>query len=117
MTDSKPNLDPTTNNDAQEGASLAHSNIAVILIPLTSGNIAVVGRDFQVHTILTDAPSMEEIRRLSREIHAKIMAQARIGAEARFYGEPSERQWARDLKRAAKPTTAIIKSSIETIDL
>lgn len=102
MTDSKeetPDLNPVTNHDAQEGLSLAHSLTAVMLLPLASGNLAVFGRDFQLHTILYEAPSMDDIRRFSREIHARLTRQKILDAEARFLGEPNEKQMVRDIKR------------------
>ena len=109
MTDSTPktpdetvDLNPVTNHDAQEGLSLAHSLTAVMFLPLKSGNLAVFGRDFQLHTILYEAPSMEDIRRFSREIHAKLTRQKILDAEAHFLGEPDAAQLARDIKRSER---------------
>jgi hypothetical protein len=118
MTDvPEPNLDPTSSPDAQEGASVAHSAMAVILIPLSSGNIAVLGRDFQLHTILYDAPTLAEIRRLSRELYAKLQARKVYDAESQFYGEPSEKQMVKDIKNGERRAPRTRSSSPESLEL
>jgi hypothetical protein len=99
MTDTP--LDPTTNPDAQEALSTRYGSEALILVVLKSGNIAIFGRDSQLHTILYDAPSVDELRRLSREIATKLLRQKVLDAESAFLGEPSDRQMARDLRREA----------------
>lgn len=65
-------FDPTTNPDVQEARSKKYSNETVMLLPLSSGNLAIFGRDGQLHAILHDAPTKEEIHRLSRELKTKI---------------------------------------------
>lgn len=71
----------------------------VILLPLSDGRFAILGSDRQLHCILSDAPSAEEWTRIARELEAKSRA-LHARAEGAFYGEPSDRDLARDLKRA-----------------
>jgi len=92
--------DPITDPDTQEALSIRYSNSTVLIVPLRSGNFAIFGRDFQLHTILDEAPSTSDLRRISAELQVKL---SRRRAEEAFYGAPDDKTLARDLKRLNNP--------------
>jgi len=65
-------FDVTKNPDARKHWSLAQSNQTVMLLPLKSGRIAVFGRDFQLHAILDQTPSFNELVDLSTELALRL---------------------------------------------
>ena len=65
-------LNPVTNPDAQEALSRVQGNATVMLLPLSSGRVAVLGRDFQLHDILDQAPDTEGLITLSTELALKL---------------------------------------------
>jgi hypothetical protein len=91
--------------DEMEADSIRYGNRTILLVPLSSGNLAIFGRDFQLHTILTDAPTTAELQRLSEELNTKLAQRLRLDAELRFYGEPTPRQQARDLRQSVRRRT------------
>jgi len=93
-------LNPATNPDAQAALSRRYGNSTVMVLPLDSGRFAIFGRDGQIHTILDDAPSADELRTLSSALAQKLASRT---AEARFYGEPDDKVLTRDFRQAAKP--------------
>ncbi len=92
-------LSPVTNPDAQEALSRVQGNTTVMLVPLKNGSVAVFGRDFSLHAILDEAPSYNELVNLSTELALKLLSRR---AEAAFYGEPSDKDWKRDILRARR---------------
>lgn len=76
-------------------------NSIVIILPLSDGTLAVLGADRQPHAILAEAPSLEDLTRLSAELESKLRSRPSVlRAEGKFYGEPADGVLARDLKRA-----------------
>lgn len=116
MTDTDP-FDPTKDPDVQEGRSRIYGSATIMILPLASGNLAVFGQDRKLHTILYDAPSMEDLRRLSRELQAKLMAQRVLDAEAKFHGEPTDKQMARDIRGAQNQRPRTPARNIEPMEL
>jgi len=88
--------------DEQEACSVIHSNGTIRLVVLRSNRIAIFGQDGQLYKILDDAPSTEELRRLSEELRIKLSQKS----AAWFYGEPSDSEFKRDLKRAERAEQA-----------
>lgn len=76
------------------------TNSIIILLPLSNSRFAILGADRQLHCIVNDAPSAEEWTRIAEELETKLRERQRIvRAESAFYGEPSDKALARDLKR------------------
>lgn len=94
--------------DAEEAERLRFSDGALRLVPLTSGSWAIFGYANSLDIIpALDAEGEEVLREISRravEYGKRQKARYISTAEARFYGEPDDRQWTRDRKRASRPT-------------
>lgn len=93
-------LDPTTNPNAQKALSRAQSNRTVVLLPLDDGDIAIFDRSYALHAIVDEAISHERLSALSDLFFNKL---ANRTQEARFYGEPDDRSFAKDLKNGRQP--------------
>ena len=96
-------LDPTTNPDLAEAERLRYSDGIIKLIRLSSGNWAIYGHE-KAPTILDELHfnpiALEEIS-VASTTYGRIQ-KARY-AEARFHGEPDNKTFARDIRRAARP--------------
>lgn len=106
-------LNPVTNPKAQEALSRKHGNKAVILLPLDSGDIAIFDRSFQLYAIVDEAITYERLNALSNLFFTKLTSRA---AEARFYGEPDEKQFAKDLKKARRAAPVTVEQG-ELLDI
>jgi hypothetical protein len=67
-------LDPTTNPDAQEALSRHYSNAAVLVLPLRSGRFAIIDRGYNLHIILDNPPTANELRALSLSFETVLAA-------------------------------------------
>jgi hypothetical protein len=110
-----PGLDPVTNPDAQEALSLKYSNVAVLVIPLKSGRFAILDRGYNLHIILDEPPSSDEIRALSLSFSVSLSWQVKQREAGIFFGEPSIEDQVRDLRAADKKPKR--KSQAIDIDL
>lgn len=98
-----PDLNPVTNPDAQEALSRKYSNRTLILLPLDSGAVAIFDRSFGLHLIVNDNDeniSYDQLRSLSKVFFTQLTSRK---AEASYYGEPDDRQYAKDLKTVRTP--------------
>lgn len=96
---------PSISPDVQEALSKKYSDEMVLVLPLKSGNLALFSRDFTLQEIVDGGEQLhfQRIQDLSREFYAKMFNKSKFAAEARFYGEPGDKDLARDLKRQRKP--------------
>ena len=93
-------LHPSYSPKAQEALSRAQGNATVMIYPISSGGIAIFGRDFRLHAIIEDNElTAEKIREFSITLEQKIKQKLKFNAESRFYGEPNDKQFARDLRQ------------------
>ena len=100
MLDPSTDLSPATNPDAQAALSQKHGNGGILLIPLDNGRIALFDRSFTLRDILDEAPSAQLLKSLSRTYWIELTHRAKVAAESRFYGEPDDKELAKDIKRA-----------------
>jgi hypothetical protein len=94
---------PVTNPQVQEALSRKYSNRTLILLPLDNGDVAVFDRGFNLHMVLDssdESMSFDQMATLSKVFHAQLMSRT---AEARYYGEPDDRSYAKDLKNGRTP--------------
>jgi len=97
-----PFLDPAINPDSQEALSIKYTTKAIVLIPLRSGRLAVFDRQFNLRQILDEVPTVAELQAWSSAYQFELSAHSRR-AEAAFYGEPSVRDLAHDIKKLHQP--------------
>lgn len=101
--DETNNLDPVTNPDAQEALSRHYSNAVVMILPLTSGRLAIIDRSYSVRYIIDEPPTLDELVAWSRSFETRLKHESVLAAEARFFGEPDTKTLARDLRDANRP--------------
>jgi len=96
-------LDPSTNPDAMEAHKNKWSVFMVCLLPLSSGRVAVFDRGFDLHGLIDGGTPVfiEELNALGKEIQHKIYVKFKT-SESRFYGEPDDKQYAKDLRTERK---------------
>lgn len=87
-----PLFDPKVNPDAQEALSIKYSNAAVLVLPLSSGNLGIFDRSFTLRAIVPD-PSQGQFALWSAAFRLDLSNRT---AEARYYGEPDDQQYKSD---------------------
>lgn len=110
-------LDPTTDPDVQEALSVRYGNSGIYIIPLRSGRFALISRGFDLHSIVEELPTGDELRNLSRDFQTILAQRSRLNAELRFYGEPDDRTLVRDIKTAQRPKALHPRTNAIEIDL
>ena len=84
-----------------EAQSRKYTNAIVLVLPLSDGQFAIFGNDRILDRILPEAPTSDELRAMSKRFFRNMRRTPELlAAEGKFYGEPSPRQLARDLRRA-----------------
>lgn len=109
-----PAFDPALSPDAQEAESVKYGNGCLIIYPLKSGNFAIFDRTFKLRQIVSELPNWDGLNQLSFVFKTELTSRA---AEARFYGEPSDRQFAADIKQSFKPKTPNKKPLVFNLNL
>src|ERR1700734_2290720 len=66
--------DPRRSPDLQEALSRRYGSGALVVLPLSSGKLAVFGADRQLLAIEEEAPGLEKWRAWSREFESKVAA-------------------------------------------
>ena len=116
----------TTDPDVQEALSRRYGNDLVIMLPLSSGNIAIFRRDFELQEILSDfdfdfvgASLYDAIKSRAEDFRAALWQKSKNAEAARFYGEPQDKDLARDLRRERQGPKILRqpKESGELLDL
>jgi hypothetical protein len=98
---------PSASRDELEAASVRYSNKVILLVPLSSGKIAIYGRNgMELYAILDAAPSLDEIAQFSAQSFTRCAKQLADYELSKFLGEPSATQQARDLKRSTAQAKA-----------
>ena len=97
LTDYKQ-FNPSENPDAQEALSNAHSRDNITIRILRSGSVAIFDRGMNLREILEELPSKDEIKGWSQKFAIELRLE-HIKAESEYYGEPSDRDLAQDIKR------------------
>jgi hypothetical protein len=81
--------------DVQQALSRVQGNKTLLILPLDSGRFALFDRALTLQKIV-DELDPQELRNLSQESNLMLSS---ISSAARFYGEPSPTELARDLRR------------------
>ena len=97
-------LDPTTNPDVLEAERLRYSDGVIKVLLLSSGAWAIYGHEKT--PIILDELHPDSLAQISvAASHYGRIRKARY-AEARFHGEPNDKQFARDIRRANRLPTS-----------
>ena len=103
-----------------EAESLRFSDGTIKIVPLSNGNWAVYGLSHEPIVIL-DSLDENRIREISLHCfeYGRKQKTRLTTAEARFYGEPEDRNFIRDLRRANREPTALrqARETFEALDL
>lgn len=107
--------------DEQEALSLRYgTSSAIWIVPLRSGNFSIFDRTFTLLSILDHAPTTEEIQDLSLEAQQSVKVHDTMISAARFFGEPTPEQLAKDIRKslkAVRPTSTRNSSAPLELDL
>lgn len=93
-----PGNSPRENPDVQEALSIKYSNSAVLVVPLSSGALAIFDRSFELQDIIDD-PTAGAMATYSFAFKTRLASRT---SEARFYGEPDDATWKADHISAAR---------------
>jgi hypothetical protein len=112
-------FDPTTNPDVQEALSRRYGNAGLYILPLRSGTVAIFKRDMSLHDIIDpgELAEFDYLLELSRDFDVELTQRAKHASAARFYGEPGDRDLARDLKRERTPPRVPRETNRLNLDL
>lgn len=104
-----PEFDPSTNPDVQEALSKKYGNEVVMLLALKSGSIAVFNRAFDLKAIIDPKVEgefdWEAIQTFGRNFYTELTHRRQHREAAKFFGEPDDRDLARDIKNAHRPSS------------
>jgi len=97
---------PVTNPDVQEALSLRYGNNLIMMLPLKSGRVAIFGADRVLYDIIDPIAGLyiEDLREISITLYNRLFYASKLGAQARFYGEPDDKTFKRDTIASRKPT-------------
>ncbi len=110
--DPNSNLNPTTSPDVQEALSNRYGNRTILVLPLSSGNLAIFGKDHQLERILPrEACRPESLEYSSTEAALRLST----ASAAHFFGEPDAKQLARDIRNAERPTRLLNSQTIDDL--
>lgn len=92
-----------------EAESLRFSDGIIKIIPLSNGRWALFGLSHEPPRILNslDLEAIQQLSKTCLEYGRKQKARHISTAEARFYGEPKDRDFVRDLRRSNREPTAL----------
>jgi DNA-binding transcriptional regulator YbjK len=90
---------PDFARDRQEALSIRYGNAVVILVPLSSGRIALFGNDRQLIDIYDEIPALPELRTLCANLALQLRARA---LHIERSGEQNDREFARHLRTVRK---------------
>jgi hypothetical protein len=107
-----PTIDPRDDPEIQEALSIKYGNGTLLVVPLSSGSLAVFDRSYSLQEIIPD-PSDGQFARFSFAFKNALMSKS---AEAHYYGEPDDKTWKRDQREAHKLATRPDKSTLDTSD-
>jgi hypothetical protein len=91
--------------DKQEVLSRKYSSDCLIVLPLASGNLALISLDRQAHEILSKEEFVDRIGEISKMFGLKMKMNVMHAERLRSIGvsEPDATAQARDIRRASKP--------------
>lgn len=102
-----PTIRRLSSRDANKDARSAFNQNALFVAPLPDGTFALCDRGQNFYLIVPDPPDRETFI-----LYHRLLNTSRLSAEAKFLGEPSTRDLARDIKQNHQT-----KTQIPTIDL
>lgn len=112
MTD--PSFSPAANPDVQEALSRRYGAAALVVVPLSSGNFGLFDRSNILLRVLDREDLTPENLEFSSHEGALRLS---VAAAANFYGEPSDRALARDLREQHREPRAPRTPRVPNINL
>lgn len=92
--------------NADKDARAAFNMSALLLAPLPDGRFALCDRAQTLYLVVDQPPTGEEYK-----LYHRLLNITRMAAEATFYGEPNDKDLARDLKAASSPKRTLTQGN------